>query len=88
MILNSNASYLNLPRAGIIAVCHHTGRAIDFFIAMCKKQADDEMKMSVISPFHFFLFFEENIMLLQGATRLSGDIFNLISKVGEILMTL
>lgn len=46
------------------------------------------MKMSVISPFHFFLFFEENIMLLQGAPRLSGDIFDLISKVGEILMTL
>lgn len=88
MILNSNASYLSLPRAGIIAMCHHTGGAIAYFIAMCKKQADDEMKMSMISPFHFFLFFEENIMLLQGATRLSGDIFNLISKVGEILKTL
>lgn len=62
MILNSSASYLSLPRAGTIAVCHHTGQDIADFIAMCKKQADGVMKISMIFPFHFFRFFEENII--------------------------
>lgn len=62
MILNSNASYLSLPRAGIIAVCQHTSQATAYFIAMCEKPADNEIKISMLFPFHFFLFFEENII--------------------------